>query len=46
MDLLIIFTICAVSILAGYIVGYMKGFNKCKRIDNNIIDELANKYKL
>ena len=28
----------------GYITGYANGFNKCKKIDNDIIEELSNKY--
>jgi hypothetical protein len=30
----------------SFLIGYIKGFLKCKRIDNEIIRDLANKYKI
>lgn len=50
MNLFVIFTICITGIILGYffgyIMGYTNGFKKCKEIDDNIIEELANKYKI
>lgn len=45
MNLFLLFIICVACIIIGYFVGYANGFNKCKEIDDNIIEKLANKYK-
>ena len=32
-------------VILSYCIGFVKGFNKAKSIDDEIIEELANKYK-
>ena len=32
-------------IILSYCIGFAKGFNKAKSIDNEILEELAKKYK-
>jgi ABC-type dipeptide/oligopeptide/nickel transport system permease subunit len=34
-----------ITLSIGYIIGYKSGFNKCKEIDNSIIDSLTIKQK-
>lgn len=50
MNSFLILTICVTCVIigyfAGYINGYANGFNKCKKIDDDIIEELSNKYKI
>lgn len=41
---MIIWTI--VFIVLGYCIGYVKGFKKCKEIDDDIISKLSKKYGL
>lgn len=33
------------SIYMGYVIGFKNGFNKSKKIDDQIIDELSKKYR-
>lgn len=40
-----IITLAILLIILSYCIGYVKGFNKAKLIDDEILEELEKKYK-
>lgn len=44
MIVIIIILLCIMTFLMGYILGFIKGFRKAKYIDDQIIEELSEKY--
>lgn len=42
---LLYLSLTILATIFSFYIGYLKGFNKCEQIHNELLEELANKYK-
>ena len=45
-SMLLLFCVLTIFFIVGYMIGYKEGFAKCKKIDDEILNKLKEKYKL